>query len=84
MIEKEVIRRALLMIGRGTNYHSYMTEREDKMPVDPVCGMTVNEDTPYKIKTEDETYYFCSRACAQEFMENAEEYIEAEQEVIGE
>ena len=54
------------------------------MPVDPVCGMTVSEDTPYKIETEDETYYFCSRACMQEFMENTDEYIGGEQEPVYE
>ncbi len=56
------------------------------MPEDPVCGMEVSEDTPYKIKTEDETYYFCSRECEEEFVENTAEYTTDyfEEELLGE
>ncbi|MEN6520565.1 MAG: YHS domain-containing protein [Armatimonadota bacterium] len=45
------------------------------MPEDPVCGMQVSSDTPYKVETEDGTYYFCSRECAQEFIENSDDYL---------
>jgi len=54
------------------------------MPRDPVCGMRVDEDTPYSIESEDETYYFCSASCAQEFQENSEDYVSPLQETMGE
>ena len=50
------------------------------MPKDPVCGNYVSKDTPYKSETEEETYYFCSAECAEEFEYNSEEYLEIEEE----
>ncbi len=41
---------------------------------DPVCGMEVNESTPYKSKRGNETIYFCSPSCKEEFDENPEDY----------
>ncbi|MDO8682165.1 MAG: YHS domain-containing protein [Armatimonadota bacterium] len=54
------------------------------MPRDPVCGMRVDDNTPYSIEYDDETYYFCSAACAQEFQDNSEEYVSPLQESLGE
>jgi len=54
------------------------------MPRDPVCGMLVDEDTPYSVEYDDETYYFCSASCAQEFEENAEDYVSPVRESTGE
>ncbi|MEN6372084.1 MAG: YHS domain-containing protein [Armatimonadota bacterium] len=54
------------------------------MPEDPVCGMQVSADTPYKVETEDGTYYFCSRECAQEFIENSEDYLSPMNESFNE
>ena len=54
------------------------------MPRDPVCGMLVDEDTPYSVEYDDETYYFCSASCAQEFEENAEDYVSPVREWTGE
>lgn len=54
------------------------------MPRDPVCGMRVSEDSPYSLEVEDETYYFCSAACAQEFQENSDDYVSPLQEAMGE
>jgi len=53
------------------------------MPRDPVCGMRVDEDTPYNVEYDDETYYFCSAVCAQEFHDNAEDYVSPLQEPMG-
>lgn len=40
---------------------------------DPVCGMQVEDDTPYKAKSKDgRTYGFCSQACKDEFLESDE------------
>jgi YHS domain-containing protein len=55
-----------------------------QMPRDPVCGMSVDEDTLYVLDYDDETYYFCSASCAQEFQENSEEYVSPLQESRGE
>ncbi len=42
---------------------------------DPVCGMEVGEDTPYKSKRGGETIYFCSASCKHEFDQNPDEYV---------
>jgi xanthine dehydrogenase accessory factor len=34
---------------------------------DPVCGMLVSADTPYRLATGSETYYFCSEQCLHRF-----------------
>jgi YHS domain-containing protein len=54
------------------------------MAIDPVCGMRVDEDTPYTLEVNEETYYFCSAGCAEEFAENTEEYVSPMQESFGE
>lgn len=42
---------------------------------DPVCGMTIEkEDAVATVEHEGNTYYFCSKDCAEEFEENAEDY----------
>lgn len=46
------------------------------MPTDPVCGKTVDADTPYQEELDGEVYYFCSEECAHEFEYSAEEYAE--------
>jgi Cu+-exporting ATPase len=43
--------------------------------IDPVCGMSVDEqDAPEKLDYEGTTYYFCSTDCRQEFEANPEDY----------
>lgn len=46
--------------------------------------MEVEKTTPYKVEHETGTYYFCSRECAEEFMENMEEYTALEDVGFGE
>ncbi len=41
---------------------------------DPVCGMKVREDTPYRSNHGNQTIYFCSEGCKKEFDENPEDY----------
>ena len=43
--------------------------------VDPVCGMEVNEDTPYKSLYKGKVYYFCSRECKEAFDRDPEYYL---------
>lgn len=37
---------------------------------DPVCGMTVNENTPLRVVHQGTSYYFCSDKCRREFEAN--------------
>jgi Cu+-exporting ATPase len=39
----------------------------DPAGIDPVCGMTVQEDTPYRLETEGRTILFCSAGCLSRF-----------------
>lgn len=50
------------------------------MPTDPVCRKQVDTKTPFKTTLNGQTYYFCSEDCIEEFMENMDEYLEAEDE----
>ncbi|MEW6456701.1 MAG: heavy metal translocating P-type ATPase [Acidobacteriota bacterium] len=43
------------------------------MPIDPICGMTVNEETELKTEREGRTYYFCSKFCLEKFLEEEQE-----------
>ena len=38
------------------------------MAIDPICGMQVDKDSPFKVKKEGEEYYFCSSRCRQMFI----------------
>jgi YHS domain-containing protein len=47
---------------------------------DPVCGMTVDEETAAgQSEYEGETYYFCSPGCKQAFDADPEKYANREQ-----
>ncbi len=43
--------------------------------VDPVCGMEVDESTPYKDIYKGKVYYFCSEACLVEFRKRPDYYL---------
>lgn len=45
------------------------------MPVDPICGMRVSEDTPFQEHSEGVTYYFCSQECQEQFSLLEEEEV---------
>ena len=43
---------------------------------DPVCGMTVNKKTaPASYEYQGKTYYFCSKACKDNFTKDPQKYI---------
>lgn len=46
------------------------------MPVDPVCGMSVDMSTPFKKMVGGRAYYFCSEACLRTF-ENPERELKS-------
>lgn len=37
------------------------------MAIDPICGMTVQESTPWQTTRNNETYYFCCEHCLKKF-----------------
>ena len=44
---------------------------------DPVCGMTIEKDDAVGTSVyQDQTYYFCSNDCKEEFDENPEDYAD--------
>lgn len=49
------------------------------MPIDPVCGMVVEEDESYSCTDyKGKRYCFCSESCKEEFEENPEDYVTVE------
>lgn len=49
------------------------------MPIDPVCGMEVSEETEFRVEYGGKTYYFCSPHCKAQFEANPEKYIKGEE-----
>ena len=45
------------------------------MATDPVCGMTVNEDSALHIDHAGQAYYFCSDHCLHRFREDPAQYL---------
>jgi len=48
------------------------------MPIDPVCGMEVREETELKLEYNGKVYYFCSPHCKAQFESNPEKYVKEE------
>ena len=49
--------------------------------IDPVCGMTVTEESEHHHRHEATDYYFCSSGCQQKFADNPDKYLNPEPEV---
>lgn len=47
------------------------------MSKDPVCGMTVGDDTPYESTHEAQTFRFCSPTCKTKFDQDRDRYAAA-------
>ena len=46
------------------------------MEIDPVCGMEVDPATAeWKTEHEGKTYYFCSKACLEDFVEDPGSFL---------
>ena len=43
--------------------------------IDPVCGMTVAEDSQYHIDLDGTRYLFCSASCKQKFEQHPEPFL---------
>ncbi|MEC8055759.1 MAG: YHS domain-containing protein, partial [Pseudomonadota bacterium] len=48
--------------------------------IDPICGMTVAEDSQYHIDLDGTRYLFCSASCKQKFEQHPEKYLVKEAE----
>ncbi|MCB9772651.1 MAG: heavy metal translocating P-type ATPase [Candidatus Omnitrophica bacterium] len=42
------------------------------MAIDPICGMTVKEDTSFKVRKNGQEHYFCSSHCKEKFLSAAQ------------
>lgn len=51
---------------------------EEKMAIDPVCSMEIEERTAeFTSEYDSKTYYFCSEHCKEQFENDPEEYVAA-------
>lgn len=39
----------------------------DELAVDPICGMTVSRESPHRVESGGETWWFCCAGCAETF-----------------
>ena len=48
------------------------------MAIDPICGMTVNEETAeHTTEYQGTMYYFCAPGCKKAFEEEPEKYLKS-------
>ncbi len=51
-------------------------DKKGMLPLkDPVCGMAVAEDTPFRTGGDGDRHYFCSESCLRKFEASPERYI---------
>src|SRR5690606_17562266 len=50
---------------------------------DPVCGMSVSEDSAHNVHHLGEDYYFCSAGCRNKFVDNPDKYLHSTEEPVG-
>jgi len=58
-------------------------ETHDDLNRDPVCGMTVSDDSEHRHTHEGHVYRFCSEGCRETFAAAPEDHIEAVDPVCG-
>lgn len=59
--------------GHHNHGASYDNRRGDL--TDPVCGMTVTEQSPHRANHQGESFYFCSIKCLDKFEDDPERYL---------
>ena len=47
---------------------------------DPVCGMTITQDSEFHLHHEDKDIYFCGRSCFEKFQDNPAKYLNSKPE----
>ena len=50
--------------------------------IDPVCGMTVDEDSEHRAEHQGKTYYFCCEHCATKFSESPATFVDDDGNII--
>lgn len=55
--------------------HSHNSHAHSESQRDPVCGMEVKSDSPYRESVEGKTYRFCSAKCLQKFQIDPHSYM---------
>ena len=43
--------------------------------IDPICGMTVGDDSPRRFEFDGTTYFFCSDHCLKKFSADPHKYV---------
>lgn len=52
------------------------SRRHRTLEIDPVCGMEVDPATAeWKAEHDGATYYFCSKGCLEDFLEDPSSYL---------
>ena len=49
---------------------------------DPVCGMTVTEQSPHRFELEGHTFYFCSAGCKNKFAADPKKYLDKRADLL--
>ena len=60
-----------------TSHHEDHDHATQKLK-DPVCGMSVEENSQHKYHYEGDQYYFCSEHCLNKFSTNPKQYLQAD------
>ena len=59
----------------STNNHDHPHHDQEKLFIDPVCGMTTEDERDFtSYEYEGQSYYFCSDHCLTKFKEDPEKY----------
>jgi YHS domain-containing protein len=68
-----------------TTIEETIEEITEEVPlVDPVCGMTVTEESEWTAEYDGVTFYFCSEDCRDKFIAGPGEFLKAAgEEIIG-
>ncbi len=53
------------------------------MTKDPVCGMTVDDNSPHRSKLESKIYVFCSNDCKARFDRAPATYLASAEPAVG-
>lgn len=65
-------------------HHNHAQEQTDDHALkDPVCGMSVSEDSAHHFQHVGEKFYFCSAGCRGKFVDNPDRYLHPAEEPAG-
>lgn len=59
----------------GHTHHSPPSTSNPASLKDPVCGMTVTEQSEHRFEHEGRPFYFCSAKCQGKFSANPQQYL---------